>query len=35
MQWWKIVAGMLVLGGLGINLFGARVGRWLKLQQAG
>ncbi|GAA4017175.1 EamA family transporter [Actimicrobium antarcticum] len=25
MDWWKIVAGMLVLGGLAVNLFGGRV----------
>ncbi len=25
LQWWKITAGMLVLGGLALNLLGARI----------
>ncbi|WP_442784107.1 EamA family transporter, partial [Collimonas fungivorans] len=25
LQWWKIVAGVLVLGGLALNLFGGRL----------
>ena len=35
MHWWKSIAGILVLRGLGVNLFGARAGRWLKMQLAG
>ena len=30
LQWWKIVAGLLVLGGLAINLFGIRLLAWIK-----
>ena len=34
MQWWKIVAGLMVLGGLAVNLFGARFAGWLKGRRA-
>ena len=27
LQWWKIMAGLLVLGGLALNLFGGRFAR--------
>ena len=30
MQWWKLTAGAIVLGGLAINLFGTRLGNALK-----
>ncbi|MEO6920758.1 MAG: EamA family transporter [Collimonas sp.] len=30
LQWWKIVAGLLVLAGLALNLFGARLMRLMK-----
>lgn len=30
LQWWKITAGVLVLGGLAINLFGMRIIGWVR-----
>ena len=30
LPWWKLVAGLLVLGGLALNLFGARLWAWAR-----
>ncbi len=35
LQWWKVVAGLMVLAGLGLNQFGTRLWTWLRARQAG
>jgi O-acetylserine/cysteine efflux transporter len=30
LAWWKLAAGLLVLSGLALNLFGARAWAWLR-----